>query len=107
MYNTSSPGIEAVEEMKEMYEYPKAYQELEPYACELIQRLQFLNTELTNDFICGNDPTYADIFLLTTIITIERLVVPLDPINHINIIKWKQTLMNDPIVNGLCDSMFI
>lgn len=101
----SSPGKEAVEEIKEMFENPKSYKELEPYACELMQRLQFLNAELTNDFICGIDPTYADIFLLTTIITIERLVVPLDPINHANINNWKKILTSDPIINGLCDTI--
>lgn len=106
-YGSSSPGTEAVEEMKELFEEPKTYKDLEPYAFELAQRLQFLNSELANDFICGNDPTYADIFLLTTILTIERLVVPLDPVYHVNIINWKKILLDDPIISGLCDSIVI
>jgi glutathione S-transferase len=106
-YGSSSPGTEAVEEMKELFKEPKAYKDLEPYKCELIQRLQFLNSELTSDFICGDDPTYADIFLLTTILTIERLVVPLNPVDHMHIINWKNMLLNDSIISGLCDSIII
>jgi len=101
----SSPGREAVEEMKELYMHSKTYEELEPYACELLQRLQFVETELKSEFICGNDPTYADIFLLTIIITIEKIVFPLDPQKHTNIILWKKTLLNDTIIAGLCDSI--
>jgi len=99
-----SPGAsERRDELLESFLHEKTTEELFPYSAELLHRLNYVDLQLSpaapsnggaggNSFLCGDAPTYADVFMAVLVAVIEAIVKPLDAAKHANILRWRREL---------------